>query len=266
MRREELELGVRGSVYGRDFCFGEDQKPYRCEIGYCCGDSECCTYYYELWWFWLAWTVIIMIGCCCAYRHRKIKLRHQLEQRQREISLMAYQGATACPSSLETWSSCKLPSYDEVTQVPPSPPPPYSEILEETHTHIENPSLHGTTSTSLDLAGSHQGRCLTDIQSPTSVLEDNELRDTAAEHFLPHQTDADRSAWERRRHVTGDSGIVLYEQEDQAARWSQKQEDEEEREGIEYVILASESVEAGGEDLQGERMTPKERGTDILEP
>ncbi|KAG7258661.1 hypothetical protein CRUP_021921 [Coryphaenoides rupestris] len=82
-------------VQGKEFCFGVNNEQYRCEMGYCCGETKCCTYYYELWWFWLVWTLIIMLSCCCAYRHRRVKMRLQQEQRQREISLMAYQGASS---------------------------------------------------------------------------------------------------------------------------------------------------------------------------
>ncbi|XP_041754307.1 WW domain binding protein 1-like isoform X2 [Coregonus clupeaformis] len=39
-------------VQGKEFCFGVNNEQYRCEMGYCCGETECCTYYYELWWFW----------------------------------------------------------------------------------------------------------------------------------------------------------------------------------------------------------------------
>lgn len=34
---------------GKDFCFGLNNEQYRCDMGYCCGETECCTYYYELW-------------------------------------------------------------------------------------------------------------------------------------------------------------------------------------------------------------------------
>lgn len=37
---------------GKDFCFGLNNEQYRCEMGYCCGETECCTYYYELWCKW----------------------------------------------------------------------------------------------------------------------------------------------------------------------------------------------------------------------
>lgn len=59
-RRPEVSLGgvqgalmfhvVYASVFqGKDFCFGLNNEQYRCEMGYCCGETECCTYYYELW-------------------------------------------------------------------------------------------------------------------------------------------------------------------------------------------------------------------------
>lgn len=34
---------------GKEFCSGVNNEQYRCEMGYCCGETECCTYYYELW-------------------------------------------------------------------------------------------------------------------------------------------------------------------------------------------------------------------------
>ncbi|XP_053573795.1 WW domain-binding protein 1 [Bombina bombina] len=214
MRREELELGVRGSVYGREFCFGEDRKPYRCEIGYCCGDTECCTYYYELWWFWLAWTLIIMAGCCCAYRHRRIKLRNQQEQRQREISLMAYQGV-APSAAVEMWSNCKLPSYDEVTQEPPTPPPPYHEILREPATNVNS----APCSSNLDSALPEQRENLTETLGSSVVSEETVQAHTTAESLLHYDRNLEEkkgNASERRRHVTGDSGIELCEQEEEA--------------------------------------------------
>ncbi|XP_007909782.1 WW domain-binding protein 1 isoform X1 [Callorhinchus milii] len=118
----------------KELCFGVNEQPYWCETGYCCGETECCTYYYELWWFWLVWTIILMLSCCCAYRHRRVKLRLQQEQRQREISLMAYQGAstyTTQPLDLRFWTNCKLPAYEEVAGHPPTPPPPYSELQQQ---------------------------------------------------------------------------------------------------------------------------------------
>uniref|UniRef100_A0A3B3I9W4 Si:ch73-290k24.6 n=1 Tax=Oryzias latipes TaxID=8090 RepID=A0A3B3I9W4_ORYLA len=112
------------------YCPGTNANgEYLCETGHCCGETGCCTYYYELWWFWLLWTVLILFSCCCAYRHRRAKLRVQQQQRQREISLLAYHGANSFPSSmldLSFLASLKLPSYEEVAAQPSTPPPPYS--------------------------------------------------------------------------------------------------------------------------------------------
>uniref|UniRef100_A0A3Q0SIS7 WW domain binding protein 1 n=1 Tax=Amphilophus citrinellus TaxID=61819 RepID=A0A3Q0SIS7_AMPCI len=157
---------------GKEFCFGVNNEQYRCEMGYCCGETECCTYYYELWWFWLVWTLIIMLSCCCAYRHRRVKMRLQQEQRQREISLMAYQGASSSfisppPLNLRFWNDCKLPDYEEVVGHPPTPPPPYSE----------NPP-----------------------ESTPEVCPAEENVEAAEE---------DEELVTRRRHVTGDSGIEV---------------------------------------------------------
>ncbi|KAM6939858.1 WW domain binding protein 1-like b isoform 2-T2 [Xenentodon cancila] len=32
-------------------CEGVNNQSYFCESGHCCGESQCCSYYYELWWF-----------------------------------------------------------------------------------------------------------------------------------------------------------------------------------------------------------------------
>ncbi|KAF6738372.1 WW domain-binding protein 1 [Oryzias melastigma] len=115
------------------YCPGVNNKPgYLCETGHCCGETGCCTYYYEVWWFWLLWTVLILFSCFCAYRHRRAKLRIQQQQRQREINLIAYNGASNYPSSmldLSFLTSLKLPTYEEVAEQPSTPPPPYSSVF-----------------------------------------------------------------------------------------------------------------------------------------
>ncbi|KAI9525390.1 hypothetical protein NQZ68_005936 [Dissostichus eleginoides] len=115
------------------YCPGVNNNPgYLCETGHCCGETGCCTYYYELWWFWLLWTMLILFSCFCAYRHRRAKLRIQHQQRQREINLIAYNGASNYPSSmldLSFLASFKLPSYEEVAAQPCTPPPPYSSVF-----------------------------------------------------------------------------------------------------------------------------------------
>ncbi|XP_015240362.1 PREDICTED: WW domain-binding protein 1 [Cyprinodon variegatus] len=123
----------RQPVVSPKYCPGANNSPaYRCETGHCCGETGCCTYYYELWWFWLLWTVLILFSCFCAYRHRRAKLRIQQQQRQREINLIAYNGASNFPSSmldLSFLTSLKLPTYEEVAACPGTPPPPYSSIF-----------------------------------------------------------------------------------------------------------------------------------------
>ncbi|XP_061535576.1 uncharacterized protein LOC133404032 isoform X1 [Phycodurus eques] len=120
-------------VVSPKYCPGVNNNPgYLCETGHCCGETGCCTYYYELWWFWLLWTVLILFSCFCAYRHRRAKLRIQQQQRQREINLIAYNGACNFPSSmldLSFLANFKLPSYDEVAARPTTPPPPYSAVF-----------------------------------------------------------------------------------------------------------------------------------------
>ncbi|XP_070830102.1 ras guanine nucleotide exchange factor K-like [Chaetodon trifascialis] len=120
-------------VVSPKYCPGVNNNPgYLCETGHCCGETGCCTYYYELWWFWLLWTVLILFSCFCAYRHRRAKQRIQQQQRQREINLIAYNGACNYPSSmldLSFLASFKLPSYEEVAAQPSTPPPPYSSVF-----------------------------------------------------------------------------------------------------------------------------------------
>ncbi|KAM8773427.1 uncharacterized protein AB9X84_016238 [Acanthopagrus schlegelii] len=119
-------------VVSPKYCPGVNNPGYLCETGHCCGETGCCTYYYELWWFWLLWTVLILFSCFCAYRHRRAKMRIQQQQRQREINLIAYNGACNYPSSmldLSFLASFKLPSYEEVAAQPSTPPPPYSSVF-----------------------------------------------------------------------------------------------------------------------------------------
>ncbi|XP_076868117.1 WW domain-binding protein 1 isoform X2 [Brachyhypopomus gauderio] len=207
-----MTAGSRPSI-GKEFCFGVNNEKYRCEMGYCCGETECCTYYYELWWFWLVWTLIIMLSCCCAYRHRRVKMRLQQEQRQREISLMAYQGASSSfisppPLSLRFWTDCKLPDYEEVVAHPPTPPPPYSEMPPETspsaHPSMTQPESAVVLELPLDAARAEN-------LAPDSM----ELNPVAASCQSEHGTDREPNVTSeeelntRRRHVTGDSGIEV---------------------------------------------------------
>ncbi|AWP15308.1 putative WW domain-binding protein 1-like [Scophthalmus maximus] len=208
-----------GLVQAKEFCFGVNNEQYRCEMGYCCGETECCTYYYELWWFWLVWTLIIMLSCCCAYRHRRVKMRLQQEQRQREISLMAYQGASSSfisppPLNLRFWNDCKLPDYEEVVGHPPTPPPPYSENPPETapalppqlrqqHVASVPPTLAEADPHSEASGSSSQQEEVSMLTQAQCPEEEN-----VAAALMAAEEDEEELVT-RRRHVTGDSGIEV---------------------------------------------------------
>ncbi|XP_061590104.1 WW domain-binding protein 1 [Cololabis saira] len=198
---------------GKGTCLGVNNEYYRCEMGYCCGETECCTYYYELWWFWLVWSLIIMLSCCCAYRHRRVKMRMQQEQRQREISLMAYQGASSSfisppPLSLRFWNDYKLPDYEEVVAHPPTPPPPYSVSTSESTSVLPtqlNQSDTGSMSQPLPEAEPRM-----DCQaSGSSAEQEAELLPVQAPRQAEENAEEDEELVTRRRHVTGDSGIEV---------------------------------------------------------
>ncbi|XP_067154549.1 WW domain-binding protein 1 [Apteryx mantelli] len=156
----------------REYCPGVNNQPYVCETGHCCGETGCCTYYYELWWFWLLWTILILFSCCCAYRHRRAKLRLQQQQRQREINLIAYHGACNYPTSmmdLRMLASFKLPAYEEVAHRPSTPPPPYSAILAQLsgpHSRLGSSTLTLSPSSENYTSCSCESSCVT---SPSST-------------------------------------------------------------------------------------------------
>ncbi|XP_051897042.1 WW domain-binding protein 1-like [Pristis pectinata] len=229
----------------KELCFGVNNEPYWCETGYCCGETECCTYYYELWWFWLVWTIIIMLSCCCAYRHRRVKLRLQQEQRQREISLMAYQGAstyTTQPLDLRFWTNCKLPDYEEVAGHPPTPPPPYTE-LQQQNTQTSNhenavvesqpvlqesaasPVQEGeatmqeveTSSSACEQEDEHQVPDTSVVSCSSDRVNGNIIQDEESADFktlemdshLCDQGEMKEDSSSRQRRITGDSGIEV---------------------------------------------------------
>lgn len=210
-------------VQGKEFCFGVNNEQYRCEMGYCCGETECCTYYYELWWFWLVWTLIIMLSCCCAYRHRRVKMRLQQEQRQREISLMAYQGASSSfisppPLNLRFWNDCKLPDYEEVVGHPPTPPPPYSENPPESTPALppqvnlpDSASAPQRPSEADPVANSQVSDSSSDQEAASLPIQVQCVVEGNGEALLAAaaEEEEDEELVTRRRHVTGDSGIEV---------------------------------------------------------
>ncbi|XP_012671193.1 WW domain-binding protein 1 [Clupea harengus] len=209
-------------VQAKEFCFGVNNEQYRCEMGYCCGETECCTYYYELWWFWLVWTLIIMLSCCCAYRHRRVKMRLQQEQRQREISLMAYQGASSSfvsppPLNLRFWTDCKLPDYEEVVGHPPTPPPPYSEMPPETSPPgqaaaaaaiVLEPPIEQAATLSRDEQGSAAAAVVAGAAA-SAGLSNHQQHEVSEEEEPGAMLEEEEELGTRRRHVTGDSGIEV---------------------------------------------------------
>lgn len=43
-------LSVRAEPpQGKETCVGANNQSYICDTGHCCGQSQCCNYYYELW-------------------------------------------------------------------------------------------------------------------------------------------------------------------------------------------------------------------------
>ncbi|XP_028827103.1 WW domain-binding protein 1 isoform X2 [Denticeps clupeoides] len=201
-------------VQGKEFCFGVNNEQYRCEMGYCCGETECCTYYYELWWFWLVWTLIIMLSCCCAYRHRRVKMRLQQEQRQREISLMAYQGASSSfiappPLNLRFWTDCKLPDYEEVVGHPPTPPPPYSEMPPETApAAVVLSGGQSDAAVVLEPALQDEGEQNVGQEEQVVAASGPDRPGRPKEEEEP-EVPLEEEPGTRRRHVTGDSGIEV---------------------------------------------------------
>ncbi|KAJ8414093.1 hypothetical protein AAFF_G00066910 [Aldrovandia affinis] len=230
-------------VQGKEFCFGVNNEQYRCEMGYCCGETECCTYYYELWWFWLVWTVIIMLSCCCAYRHRRVKMRLQQEQRQREISLMAYQGASssfvsAPPLNLRFWTDCKLPDYEEVAGHPPTPPPPYSEAPPPTALLPVALSVAAVaTESPLEGEEPRAERSAVWLEAAREALGPDQSEPGAGLPGVPSVEGDHEESGTRQRHVTGDSGIEVcvcrldMDEEEEESSFKGGDEEEEEEGG-----------------------------------
>ncbi|XP_078063901.1 WW domain-binding protein 1-like, partial [Mustelus asterias] len=210
----------------RALCPGVNNQRYWCETGHCCGETGCCTYFYELWWFWLLWTLLILFSCCCAYRHRRTKLRLQQQQRQQEINLIAYHGACNYPGSpldQRLLASFKLPAYEEVSAQPSTPPPSYSSIQCQGTRAELSPSLSSNNCTSCSCSsGSPNSSSISDASTPSDPEPGSPLSSSshAAEDVSVTVSQAALSGSEvvveeeeedetrsRHRRLTGDSGI-----------------------------------------------------------
>lgn len=56
-------------------CEGVNNKTYICESGHCCGESQCCSYYYELWCKYPAFLFSVLLLSPCLFRPWKVALK-----------------------------------------------------------------------------------------------------------------------------------------------------------------------------------------------
>ncbi|KAK2922174.1 WW domain binding protein 1-like a [Channa argus] len=200
-------------------CQGVNNQSYICETGHCCGETQCCSYYYELWWFWLVWTLIIILTLSCACHHWRSKQRFQQQRRQNEINLIAYREAhnnSQLPLYLRFLPTYLLPDYEEVVNRPATPPPPYTPLQSApplTEPPEEFPCPHSAVSIPIGID-----------TAPLATPEVGQAHLHSA--YNPHK---DSSTPCRYRRFTGDSGIEVC---DDQLLWDQHSflEREEERE------------------------------------
>ncbi|XP_067884727.1 WW domain-binding protein 1-like isoform X1 [Heterodontus francisci] len=221
---------------------GPRAAPYTQQVGASCpgisncGETGCCTYFYELWWFWLLSSLLILFCCCCVYRHRRAKLRIQQQQRQQEINLIAYHGACNYPGSplnQRLLASFKLPAYEEVSAQPSTPPPSYTSVQCQGVRSELTPSLSFNNCSSCSCSSSSpSSTSVSDTSDPStssnlSPPSDPELGpplsslDHTAEDVsvaisreAPSCSDSEQRQEEdetclRHRRLTGDSGIEV---------------------------------------------------------
>uniref|UniRef100_A0A3B5LZR1 Uncharacterized protein n=1 Tax=Xiphophorus couchianus TaxID=32473 RepID=A0A3B5LZR1_9TELE len=229
----EYHSGGSLPLLGRPrYCPGANANGgYLCETGHCCGETGCCTYYYELWWFWLLWTVLILFSCCCAYRHRRAKLRVQQQQRQREISLLAYHGANSFPSSMLDLSESSGSSSGHASSLSPSP------------RATQSPPKQTVFSPCVDV-----------FEPGPACWEDGDEEQAAGDREEDEDDDmgADESQYRHRR-LTGDSGIEVCR-----CRVEEEDEDEEEEEEKDGDTDVHDSVDcpARSQLSTGDELTP----------
>ncbi|XP_060716700.1 WW domain binding protein 1-like b isoform X2 [Tachysurus vachellii] len=210
-------------------CVGKNNRSYVCESGHCCEDQECCDYFFELWWFWLVCAIFFILTCCCVGHHRRVKHRLQQQQRQQEINLIAYREAsnyTSTPFYFRFLPSSLLPDYEDVTNNPLAPPPPYCNLnsgppdctsndQEEEQCPSRQTTPVPTSSTALcsspDIVGLETSRENQHRDggkdTETMLKEDMDPKDQETDVELPEEEKD--GVMERRRHFTGDSGIEV---------------------------------------------------------
>uniref|UniRef100_A0A8C9J3M1 WW domain binding protein 1 like n=1 Tax=Panthera tigris altaica TaxID=74533 RepID=A0A8C9J3M1_PANTA len=106
-------LGLRQD---KETCVGTNNQSYICDTGHCCGQSQCCNYYYELW---------------CKSLPPGASVCHPVLSPLPLFAVCPTTIASAvisppCLPILGFLPNYLLPPYEEVVNRPPTPPPPYS--------------------------------------------------------------------------------------------------------------------------------------------
>ncbi|XP_071827734.1 uncharacterized protein [Apostichopus japonicus] len=111
-------------VEGREYCKTDDGDEYVCDVGHCCGNEECCTYYYELWWFWLVWFLIVFVIGFCVWQRKKLRPWREHQYRNRS----GLCGPPDLYPDILPIPPVKLPTYAEIGETASfdTPPPPYT--------------------------------------------------------------------------------------------------------------------------------------------
>lgn len=207
-------------------CVGKNNLSYVCESGHCCEDQQCCNYFFELWWFWLMFAIIFLLTCCCVCRYRRLKHRQKQQQRQHEINLIAYREVrsyNSTPFYFRFLPSYFLPDYEDETNHPLPPPPPYCNLNTEmppcTNGDQEEAPCLSRQATSVltalcsspDTVGletSMENQHRNDCTDPETMLTQSmDPKDQKMDVEMPEEENNWRM--ERRRHFTGDSGIEV---------------------------------------------------------
>ncbi|KAG7512353.1 hypothetical protein JOB18_026995 [Solea senegalensis] len=256
---QETSPTVATEAEARLVCQGVNNQSYICESGHCCGETQCCSYYYELWCklltsisflfvcvlvfplhynycvcvelyvnmhrglpagFWLVWTLIIILTCCCVCQHWRSKQRFQQQRRQNEINLIAYR---------EAHNNSQLPLY--LRFLPTYLLPPYDEV-------VNRPATPPPPYTPVQPAppatdAPEESACL---HSPVSVETDADAALPAAPEvthtFLHSASNNKDSSPGRYRRFTGDSGIEVCDGQElwEQLSFLQREEEPEEEE------------------------------------
>uniref|UniRef100_W5M2X9 Si:ch73-290k24.6 n=1 Tax=Lepisosteus oculatus TaxID=7918 RepID=W5M2X9_LEPOC len=115
------------------YCPGiNNHAGYLCETGHCCGETGCCTYYYELWLYVYVSTCFVGSFHTLGPLDRKLNLLCEVQRRDRDGGTRQGRGSKTClsiPIPAGFLASFKLPSYEEVAARPNTPPPPYSTVF-----------------------------------------------------------------------------------------------------------------------------------------